>query len=233
MQRRRLGEILVAHGAIDQQKLRAAMAEQRRLGGGRLGRIMVDLNLVTDDQLVKALAEQHQVRTVDVATVNPPDEILTLVPPELAHRHQVLPLGRDAAFLFVAMSDPGDLGAIEQIRAAAKGLVVQPLVAAEDALAAAIDRLYSDIGLVAASAAARGPLVGRRSQKSLGLAPQFASVDVRVGEAEKQIARLAERIAELEQIHKRDEDLIRQLCLILIEKNVTTKDDIVKRMNRP
>ena len=72
----------------------------------------------------------------------------------------------------------------------------------------------------------------RKTRPSMPVIPAFSSVEVRLTEKEKEIKALRSDMEKLERLRKRDEDLLRQLCLLLIEKNLVTKDEILKRMNR-
>ena len=113
----RLGELLVRAGVIDEMKLKAALAEQHRWGG-RLGKILVDMNYVSEDLLVKALSKQLGVPRADLSRVSVPRNVMTLVSPEFAEQNGLCPVSYDEArrVLVVATSDPTNVTALDELR---------------------------------------------------------------------------------------------------------------------
>ena len=87
----RLGDILIQQGVIDEEKLIAALSDQRAFGG-KLGRTLVDLGYVTEEQLVHALATQLGLDTIDLAKVDVPPEALSLLPVDACERYGVFPV---------------------------------------------------------------------------------------------------------------------------------------------
>lgn len=148
MARVRIGEMLVAQGAIDQVQLASALAHQRRWGG-RLGRCIVGLGFLREDALLRAVSAQLDVPFVEIGDRTVPPAVLSLVPQKLIRARGLLPLarvnGRSGA-LVVALSDPADLTVIDEL-AFATGLSVKPVLAAEDDLARAIARLLDGVTL--------------------------------------------------------------------------------------
>jgi len=230
MARKRLGDILIEAHLLDEAKLQVALAEQQTTGMP-LGRVLVDLNYITEAVLLKALSKQLNLPIVDIKRVVPEPEVVALLPRDFALRHKVLPFKRDVSFICVAMSDPTDAGVTDQIRDMSH-LVVSPYLVGEDDLVRALQRAYP------AGAAGRGTVPPpadrprRKTRTSLSVIPQFAGTDARLDEAEKAIATLAARCEQLEKLHTRDEGVIRQLCLLLIEKRVVTRDEILQRVNK-
>src|SRR5690606_12708906 len=141
MARKKIGEILIDAGLIDQSGLRAGLAEQARWGGP-LGRILIDLRLVSEANLVAALSKQLHVPAVELEHLDPPPEILALVPADIAADHLVVPFGREGKFLDVAMSDPANLGLVDELRIRTQ-LNIRTHLAGPKALERAIARLYN------------------------------------------------------------------------------------------
>lgn len=143
MARMRIGELLVAQGAIDAIQLESALAHQRRWGG-RLGRCIVSLGFLREPAVLGAVGEQLGVPFLEIGDRHVPPAVLRLLPERLIRTRSVLPLSRvnDArgAAVVVALADPGDLGVLDEITFAT-GLRVKPVLAAEDDLAQAIARL--------------------------------------------------------------------------------------------
>jgi len=110
-----LGEICVAHGWVTEEQVRQA-ADIQRQSNARLGRILVEMGAITEQQLSQGLAEQWGLRYTDLADTSVEPEIARLIPSYLARRHGVVAIGRDGNRLVVAMSDPSNVVAIDDIR---------------------------------------------------------------------------------------------------------------------
>ena len=115
MARKKLGEILIQAGVIDEPKLRSALAEQARWGGP-LGRILVDMRIITEEALVQALSHQLNFPAVKIDERKIPQQALELVPVELCEQHGLIPFALTGKFLDVAMADPTNLGIIDELR---------------------------------------------------------------------------------------------------------------------
>jgi type IV pilus assembly protein PilB len=139
--RARLGELLVAEGIISQEQLHEALREHRR-SKERLGAVLARRGLVTEERLVEVLSREHGLPSVDVRQQPIPADILALVPAHIARKHEVLPLSRVDGALTVAMSDPTNVVAMDEIAATTR-LTVLPVIAAGAAIRAAIDRHYA------------------------------------------------------------------------------------------
>jgi Type II secretion system (T2SS), protein E, N-terminal domain len=140
MSRVRIGEMLVAQGAIDQHQLASALAHQRRWGG-RIGRAFVSLGFLDEPRLLSALGAQMGVPFVEIGDRVIPSDVLALIPAKLIRARRVLPLsrfgpGRNAP-IFVALADPKDLTVLDEV-SFATGRPVKPMIAAEDDLDRAI-----------------------------------------------------------------------------------------------
>jgi len=138
----RLGKLVVDTGKVSEADLERALQMQGETGE-RLGNLLVVLELITEDDLVELLGQQYGVAAADLNNVKVPDNILNLVPQEMARRYLVVPVAADSQNLSLAMVDPSDVVAIDDIEFAT-GLRVQPMVAAERAINEAVGRLYGD-----------------------------------------------------------------------------------------
>ncbi len=138
----RLGELLVRAGVLDELKLKAALAEQQRWGG-RLGRILVDMNFVSEDLLTKALSKQLGFPRATFVEMNIPASILAKVPADFARSNACCPEHFDPArnLLTVAMADPTNMPVADEIRFKT-GLRVEATIAGEAQISRAIDSLY-------------------------------------------------------------------------------------------
>jgi type IV pilus assembly protein PilB len=140
---KQLGQILVEQGLITNEQLEEAL-EKHRNSSKSLGRVLIDLGLIRESHLVRALSEQVGLEFVDL-TEYPVDASATgLIPEALAGRYKALPIGERDGRLLVAMSDPANVYALDDIRAMTNR-DVQPVVATASDIEQAI-RKYSTMG---------------------------------------------------------------------------------------
>jgi len=111
----RLGELLVRRGLINADQLGAAAAQRQQLGG-RLLDILVGLAVISEDDLVACLHDEYRIPIIDLARVEPTRDALRLVPQALASRHGILPIGVADSTLTIAIADPTNLDAINEVR---------------------------------------------------------------------------------------------------------------------
>jgi len=140
--RRRLGELLIDAKVLDDTRLQAALAEQRRWGG-KLGRTLVELGFVDEKTMVAVLAHQLQLATVDLDTAKLPERVVELLRLDLAERYGVFPVHVDpkGKTLHLAMSEPTNHDAISELEFAT-GFKVVPVVATGSSIDRAIRRYY-------------------------------------------------------------------------------------------
>ena len=136
----KLGEILVRENLISPQHLRQALDYQRE-HGGRLGFNLVKLGLVSDDTITAVLSRQYGIPSVNLELFNIDAAVLRLIPQEVAQKHCVLPLSRVGATLTLAMVDPTNVFAMDDVKFMT-GLNVEPVVVAEGSIQEAIAKYY-------------------------------------------------------------------------------------------
>ncbi|MDC3958262.1 type IV-A pilus assembly ATPase PilB [Polyangium jinanense] len=137
----RLGELLVREKLISLQQLRQAQEEQRK-SGTNLGQVLTKLGYLSDDDIASFLATQYGVPVADLDGTEFDPEVLKLVPREVCEKQKIIPLFRSGTSLVVAMADPTNLHAIDDIKFLT-GSIVEPRVASEGAITQAIERAYS------------------------------------------------------------------------------------------
>lgn len=137
----KLGEILVRENLISPQHLRQALDYQRE-HGGRLGFNLVKLGLVTDETITAILSRQYGIPSVNLDLFDIDESVLRLIPQEVARKYSVLPLSRVGATLTLAMADPTNVFAMDDIKFMT-GLNVEPVVVAEASVLTAIAKYYS------------------------------------------------------------------------------------------
>jgi hypothetical protein len=141
--RRRLGELLIECGVIDERQLRIALAYQEAQRC-RLGTALVDLGFVAEEQVVATLARKLGIRRADLDELEPGPELdaaLQLVPRELACSRGIFPVAATRSMLVVAAHDPTNLAVVDEL-AFRLGRRVEVLIAGERELARTIARLY-------------------------------------------------------------------------------------------
>ena len=136
----KLGEILLRDGLITLDQLKRALIEQKQTGM-RLGYTLVTLGFVEETEISKMLARQYRMPAVDLSRFEVDPKILRLIPPDVAIKHTVLPLKREGRTLTVAIADPNNVTAIEDIKFITR-CDVFPVIAGEYTLRNAIDRYY-------------------------------------------------------------------------------------------
>jgi type IV pilus assembly protein PilB len=136
----RLGELLVRHGLVSDQQLNQALEDQKTQGG-RLGTSLVKLGFAKEEELSAFLAKQYGMPSINLSDFEIEHEIIRLVAPEIAQKYQVVPVNRAGASLIVAMSDPSNLFAIDDLKFMT-GFNIEVVVATESSIKAAIDKYY-------------------------------------------------------------------------------------------
>ncbi len=138
--RKKIGEMLIAEGLLTPEQLETALEEQRR-HGGRIGAILKSLGFVTEEGMIKTLGRQTGIPHQVLSTVIIDPDAVKLVPELLARRHQAIPLFKKGRTLTLAMVDPLNVVALDDI-GRTTGLDIQPVVATEQDVMRAIERQY-------------------------------------------------------------------------------------------
>jgi len=136
----RIGDQLVHEQLITREQLQQAL-DDARANGTRIGYSLVKLGFLGESDLVRALARQHRVPAVDLERVRLDQRILKLVPSEFAVKHQVLPLRRVGRTLTVAMSNPTDLGVVDDLKFLTR-LDIEAVIAGDFTLKRIVEREY-------------------------------------------------------------------------------------------
>jgi type IV pilus assembly protein PilB len=138
--RRRLGELLIDSQLITEDQLKAALHEQKKWGG-RLGRTVVEMGFVTESAMVTVLAGQLQLRTVDLDAAKLPVKVTENLRLDLSERYGIFPLGIDGNTLFIASSDPTNLEQLQELEFATNKKI-QVAVATASSIERAIRKYY-------------------------------------------------------------------------------------------
>ncbi|HEU5179752.1 MAG TPA: type IV-A pilus assembly ATPase PilB [Candidatus Polarisedimenticolia bacterium] len=139
----KLGEMLIKANLLTQKKLQEALDYQRS-NGGKLGFNLVKLGFVREEDITRVLSQQHGVPAVNLRTMELDEAIVKLIPSEVAQKYLILPVSRTGATLTVAMVDPTNVFAMDDIKFMT-GYNVEPVVASEVAIKESIDKYYGSI----------------------------------------------------------------------------------------
>ncbi len=137
----RLGELLVREKRISLEQLRAAQDAQKS-DNVSLGYALAKMGYISDQEITEFLSQQYRVQSIDLGEYEIDQDVLKLVSPDVCHRHKIIPVSRAGSSLIVAMADPSNLHAIDDIKFLT-GYNVEPVVASEAAILAAIDKSYA------------------------------------------------------------------------------------------
>ncbi|RMF43295.1 MAG: type IV-A pilus assembly ATPase PilB [Deltaproteobacteria bacterium] len=136
----RLGELLVRNNLIDDAQLAKALEEQKATGG-RLGASLIKLGFIKEEELAAFLSRQYGVPSINLNEFEIDPGVIQLVPADVAQKYMIVPVNRAGATLIVAMSDPSNIFAIDDIKFMT-GYNVEVVVAPEQSIKEAIDKYY-------------------------------------------------------------------------------------------
>lgn len=142
-QKKRLGELLLEAGVIDETQLQSALGHQRRWGM-KLGQALLDLKLATEAQVVAALARKFGYEVANLQAISPGpllDGALRLVPRDVAAKHTLLPIAADTNSVTVAMADPTNIAVVDEL-SFRTGRRVRICIAGERELSVLVRKLY-------------------------------------------------------------------------------------------
>src|SRR5688572_14953935 len=136
----RIGELLLKENRITPVQLQEALSYQKAKGV-RLGTALVETGLVKDEEITALLSRQYGVPSINLPDFDIDAAVIKLIPCETAHKYLVMPLSRSGATLTLAMADPTNVFALDDIKFMT-GYNVEPVVATETAVLDAIGRYY-------------------------------------------------------------------------------------------
>jgi type IV pilus assembly protein PilB len=139
----KLGELLLKENMVNPQQLQEALSHQK-MNGGKLGKAFVSLGYVKDEEITSLLSRQYGVPSINLDHFEVDPAIIKIIPAETARKYQILPLSRSGATLTIAMADPTNVFAMDDIKFMT-GYNVEPVVASESSLDEAIERYYGSM----------------------------------------------------------------------------------------
>ncbi len=142
----RLGDMLVKATLITKEQLAKAL-QQQETSGGRIGTNLVKLGFISEDDITSFLSRQYGVPSINLSHFEIDQIVIKLIPSEIAQKHQVIPINRTGNVLTVAMADPSNIFAIDDMKFMT-GFKVEPVVASETSIKNAINKYYDSAGMV-------------------------------------------------------------------------------------
>src|ERR1700692_3390664 len=137
----RIGELLLKEKRITPDQLQQALNHQNA-NGGKLGFNLVTMGFVKDEEITALLSKQYGVPSINLTQFEIDPAVIKLIPADTAQKYQIIPLSRAGATLTIAMTDPTNVFAMDDIKFMT-GYNVEPVVASESAVVEAIQRYYS------------------------------------------------------------------------------------------
>ena len=154
VKKKRLGDILIEAGLIDAKKLQEAI-ELQRVTKERLGRILVKFGYITEEEIIRTLSHQLRIPAVDLSKEVFDKKLVLLIPQNVAENYLLVPVRENGKFLQVAMADPLNILAIDELTIRTKK-IIDPVIASEEEIKQAIEELYGN-SLLARSETASAP----------------------------------------------------------------------------
>src|SRR6476661_5663761 len=136
----RIGELLLKEKRITPEQLQQALSHQKA-NGGKLGNNLVKMGLIKDDEITALLSKQYGVPSINLSQFEIDPSVIKLIPLDTAQKYQIVPLSRSGATLTIAMTDPTNVFAMDDIKFMT-GYNVEPVVASETAVVEAIQKYY-------------------------------------------------------------------------------------------
>ena len=141
MKRKRLGEILRDEGVISKQQLQAALEKQETEKGLRIGEVLVAMGAATAEDVAQAIWQQRQIPYVDLDNYSLDPKVIELIPKKLARAHLALPIFKIGNALTVAMADPLDIIAVDDLRSKT-GCEIETVISTEEKILRCLESYY-------------------------------------------------------------------------------------------
>src|SRR5687767_1022510 len=212
----KLGELLLKENMVTPQQLQEALGHQK-MNGGKLGRAFVHLGYVRDEEITSLLSRQYGVPSINLDHFEVEPAIIKIIPAETSRKYQILPLSRSGATLTIAMADPTNVFAMDDIKFMT-GYNVEPVVASETSLEEAIEKYYGSTRSLQLKQEASGGMAGGGNQAHrMGDSPTLKDVldgpgltfddMASVGLSEVDLDALGDEEADVETVKAEDDEI--------------------------
>src|SRR5262249_31915250 len=164
----RIGELLLKEKLITPEQLQQALTQQKA-NGGKLGYNLVKMGFVKDEQITALLSKQYGVPSINLSQFKIDPTTVKLLPTDTARKYQIIPLSRSGSTLTIAMTDPTNVFAMDDIKFMT-GYTVEPVVASEVAITEAVEKYYPGKGGPGAAKGGKPGAAGAVGQSTLEMA---------------------------------------------------------------
>jgi len=211
----KLGELLLKENMVTPQQLQEALSHQK-MNGGKLGKAFVSLGYVRDEEITSLLSRQYGVPSINLDHFEVDPAIIKIIPAETSRKYQILPLSRSGATLTIAMADPTNVFAMDDIKFMT-GYNVEPVVASETSLEEAIEKYYGSTRSLQLKQDGGGMSSGGSHAHKLGDSPTLKDVldgpgltfddMASVGLSEVDLDALGDEEADVETVKAEDDEI--------------------------
>jgi len=230
MAKKKLGEILLEAGAVTRAQLSEALEDQKRYGG-KLGNILLERRFITEKQYFNALTSQLNIPAIDFTKSTIPEEVIKIVPRDLAENHNVFPVGQKhtprGKVLLLAMGDPTDVTVIDEVTFITEHKV-EPVLALDSTLRYVIRDYYYHCDGRGSYRLEYDMEIGRETEDEAG--PQYEIVHSRISEpSEPTAAMQTDEGTDSQQSEKpRLSRELRALLKLLAKKGIITSKEYLE-----
>lgn len=191
MNKPKLGDILLEANLIDEVQMRIALEEQKRLGT-KFGSTLISLHFIDENVLTAFLSKQLDMPCVSLNNIEITPKVLAKIPAEMARRLEVMPIKLEGGRLYVAMTDPMDMEAVEEIEGFT-GLSVVPMIAPQSSVRDCLHKRYvnfADTADMTKEAPSIFPEMIKEIEELQTLGPAFEEVKIRLVRIEELLEKL-------------------------------------------
>ncbi len=218
---KKLGELLIEAGLIDDFQLQSALSQQRNWGG-KLGSILIEMEFVREEDVARVIAKQFRMPWANLFEPEISETILRMIKKDMAKKYNVVPVKKEAGGLVVAMSDPLDIDVIDALRFAT-GFQIKPALALESELKDAIRKYYDHEEVVRKPFARFRDIAG----STAGEVEIIHSADITAKKRAEEPSPVIAPDTAPQQATPDREVRIDALISLLIEKGLITRDELV------
>lgn len=218
---KKIGELLKEAGIIDDFQLQSALAHQRNWGG-KLGNILVELELVQEEDVARVIAEKLRIPCASLFDPEIPETVLKVIKADIAKKYSVVPLKKEGGGLVVAMSDPLDIEAIDAVRFIT-GLNIKPALALESEIKDAIRKYYDHEEVVRKHRTSLHQTIGSPTGKM----EIIHGSDLNIKTAPDSESSILPKDEAAQQALADSKIKVDALISLLIEKGLITRDELV------
>ena len=204
--KKRLGELLIEEGVINDLQLATALGDQKQWGG-KIGEILLRLKMMSEEDLAYALQARLKVKWLSLKEMQIQEAIIKLVPEDTAKKFLIVPVGIRKTTLYIAMTDPTDLKTLDTL-SFNLGMQVKPVIATQSDIKWAIARYYD------------------KTVPDEEVSEYQAGVQAEIPDAKEKSEKLKKRIAR-DQFEKN----LKGLIALLLEKKVITQDELAEKIS--